>query len=204
MIEISADREGHSLRFLVWQGLKKCSTMTLFQFLEDGDVIVRSTAARELQLRGGQNVFDRTGQLLQSKSKTTRELAAFVLGQLGTPKRPYKKESTKLLMKLLRSETNAVVRATAISSLGDLKAIEALPLIIKYAKDPSPSVRGSVAFAIGMTYSEKSKEIPLPLLKVLRKLRNDKARVVREDAALGLDLLHGSSRTSPTTLRSKC
>ena len=53
MIDVGTDREGHSVRMLVSAALRAYPTATLFQFLEDRDVIVRSLAARQLQLRAG-------------------------------------------------------------------------------------------------------------------------------------------------------
>ena len=194
VIEVGTDREGHSLRLLVWQGLKQYSTKALFQFLYDRDAIVRSATARELQIRGGKLVFEKTMRLLTSDSKNIRELAAFIHGQLGTPKRPFKAESTKLLLQLLHSETNASVRASAICSLGSLHATRASRKIASFAKDPSPSVRGSVAFAVGMIYCEKRASIPGSLWRLLNKLRKDNSREVRDMAMLGLDLVLGERR----------
>lgn len=191
MIESSTDRDGHSLRHLVWKGLKQYQTKALFQFLNDRDVIVRSAVARELQIRGGKLVFEQTKRLLQSDNSNIRELAAFILGQLGTPKRPFKAESTRLLVKHLESETNAIVRATAICSLGWLHATKAVKSILIFAKDPSPSVRGSVAFAIGMIYCEKLATIPIGTRQLLNKFRYDKSREVREMAVLATELVQG-------------
>ena len=107
------------------------------------------------------------------------------------PKRPYKKESTKLLLQSLKSEPNPVVRATVITALGQLKAAEAVGRVVTFAEDRSPGVRGSVAFTIGMIYCERSKEIPLRLEKLLRKLQADKSRTVRGLATLGMELVQG-------------
>ena len=194
MIEVSTDREGHSLRHLVWQGLKQYPTKALFQFLHDPDVIVRSATARELQIRGGKRVFKETIRLLRSDSKNICELAAFILGQLGTPKRPLKVKFTKILLQLLDSETNVMVRATAIGSLGWLQATGAARKIVSFAKDRSPAVRGSVAFALGMIYCERRASIPGSQWSLLHKLRKDGSRQIREMAALGLDLVLGKRR----------
>lgn len=142
MIESCTDREGHSLRFLVWKALKQYRTASLWQFLYDRDVIVRSAAARELQIRGGKFVYEQTKTLLKHDSKDIRELAAFILGQLGTPRLPFKTASTRDLLMLLKIEKNTTVRATAVCSLGQLHATKALPTIISSANDPSPAVRG--------------------------------------------------------------
>jgi len=191
MIEVSTDRNGESLRMLVWTGLKQFPTQALFQFLSDPNVIVRTATARELQIRGGKRVFETTRQLLASDKKNMRELGAFILGQLGTPKRPFKKQSTNLLLGILRSESNATVRATAICSLGDLHAIRAIKIIVAFANDPSPSVRGSVAFVVGMIYCERRASIPVTLWRLLNNLRRDRSREVRSMAALGVDLVMG-------------
>lgn len=196
MIDISTDRDGHSLRLLVWLGLRRFPTLALFQFLSDPDVIVRSATARELQIRGGKRVFEKTKQLLVSDKKNLRELAAFILGQLGTPKRPFKAESTQLLLQLLRSETNATVRATAIDSLGWLHTTRAIKNIVSFAKDRSPAVRGSVGFAVGMIYCEKHQSIPESYWRLLKKFRKDKSRAVREEAKLGIDLVLGEQENN--------
>jgi HEAT repeat protein len=195
MIEVGTDREGHSLRHLVWQGLKQCRTKVLFQFLHDRDVIVRSASARELQIRGGKLVFKETAQLLESDNKNIRELAAFILGQLGTPKRPFKAKSIRLLLRLLQSETNAVVRATAITSLGHLMARNAVEYVVSFAGDPSPSVRDAVTFAIGKIYCEKLDVLPTRIKRLLNKLCHDKSRDVRAGAKLAIELIEAKSKS---------
>ena len=193
MIDVGTDRKGHSLRMLTSDALKAYSTRKLFQFLEDRDVIVRSSAARHLQLRGGKDVFDFARQLLSNKRAPSREVAAFLLGQLGTPKRPFRTESTKLLIDLLKSETDVQVIAAAIASLGQLRAINAVQQLISYANDRSPAVRASIAFAIGYAHAQESGGIPLKFEKVLRKLRKDRSRTVRDSAELAMDLRNVSS-----------
>jgi HEAT repeat protein len=189
MIDSSVDQKGHSLRHLVWKGLKTYPTPSLFQFLEDGDVIVRTAVARELQLRGGGAVFKRALLLLSNKKSVLREIGAFLLGQLGTPKRPYKKRSTGLLLKALEAEMSPSVRATIIASVGLLKATTAVKRCVKYAGDRSPLVRGSVAFAIGSAYFGRRKAMSPALHRVLRRLHSDKSKYVREFAQLGIELL---------------
>ena len=61
-------------------------------FLEDSNVIVRTEAARCLMHRPSRKVFLHVAKLLTSKTVYKREVAAFTLQELGTPKRPYKKE----------------------------------------------------------------------------------------------------------------
>jgi hypothetical protein len=90
MTDDSADRAGHSLRTLVWQALRLYRTDLLYQFLCDKDVIVRTIAARELQTRGTRKVYEYVSRHANDKSTVMREISAFVLGQLGTPDRPFR------------------------------------------------------------------------------------------------------------------
>jgi HEAT repeat protein len=181
----------NSVQHLIWCGLKSYSTAAVFVFLEDPNVIVRTEAARRLMHRPSRKVFLHVSKLLTSNTVYKREIAAFTLGQLGTPERPYKKESTRVLLRALKKDQSPIVRANIIVSLGHLKAEEALRRIIPFAKDRSPAVRAAVAFAIGMIYCERSKDIPQRLMRLLRKLRADRSRSVREDAALSLELVRG-------------
>jgi len=181
----------NSVQHLIWRGLKDFPTPGVFLYLEDANVIVRSEAAHRLQLRPSRTVFLHVAKLLKSTTVYKREVAAFTLGQLGTPKRPYKKDSTRVLLQALKTESNAIVRSTIIVALGQLKAEKALRRIVPFAKDRSPGVRAAVATAIGEIYCERSKDIPPRLMRLVRKLRTDRSRSVREWAALSLELIRG-------------
>ena len=192
MIDGGTDRKGCSLRMLVSEALRAYPTSALFEFLEDRDVVVRSAAARKLQLCATREVFNRASQLLKSDRVATREVAAFLLGQLGTPRRPYKGESAGLLMQLLDSEKNTQVRAVAITSLGQLKATDTLDRIIAFSNDRSPSVRASVAFAIGYAYAQRHPRMPSKFVNLVQKLSSDSSRVVRDSAKLALSVIKES------------
>ena len=56
--------------------------------LSEQDAIVRTAAARELQMRGGRDIFEKVQHLSGNENPETREIAAFILGQIGTPKMP--------------------------------------------------------------------------------------------------------------------
>lgn len=139
-IDISTDRSGTALRMLVFQALKAYPTKALLPFLRDSDSIVRTAAARQLQVRGGSAVFEHARQLATSKKKDDREIAAFILGQLGTPERPFKGESLPLLQKLC-ADRSAEVRETAVASLGHLKAVEAIDSVKQLKRDNDESVQ---------------------------------------------------------------
>ena len=122
-----------------------------------------------------------------------REIAAYVLSQLGIARSqmPYKKESTRILLRALRRERNVTVRAMIILALGKLKARPALRRVLGFANDRAPQVRGEVAFYIGMIYCDRSKSIPPRFMRLLRNFNGERSRVVRWHASLALDLVRG-------------
>ena len=85
-------------------------------------------------------MFEHARQLATSKKKDDREIAAFILGQLGTPERPFKGESLPLLQKLC-ADRSAEVRETAVASLGHLKAVEAIDSVKQLKRDNDESVQ---------------------------------------------------------------
>jgi HEAT repeat protein len=199
MIDPSVDQPGHSLRTLVWQALRTYRTEHLFPFLLDRDVIVRTIAARELQVRGTLQVFEHVIQLAGQDRHVAREVAAFVLGQLGLSKRPYRNRSFPVLAKLAE-DAHPSVRSAAIASLGHLRLPRSLPAVVQAAQDRVAPVRLSAAFALG-----KFKKTP-ETVRLLRKLARDKHPQVREWATFSLEGAPARSeadRSSPSKTPSR-
>src|ERR1700761_2853446 len=153
MIDISTDESGHSLRMLVWQAIRLYPTASLFPFLNDPDVIVRSIAAREIQMRGGRDVLKRTLKLLEGGKAQQREMAAFILGQLKM--RPDDIQPTlRSLRAHLDVEANSaalIQNILSIARLGSLRDVESLT---RYRKGRSAGVRGALALAYGFVGSK--------------------------------------------------
>ena len=175
-----ANLQDSTLRLLVYQALKQYSTEALLPMLSDSDVIVKSAVARELQRRGGDDVFNTALALAQNVRHESREIAAFVLGQLGTPELPYRDRSIPVLKRLL-SDNYYEVRSTAVSALGHLAASEVIDDVIALATDMESEVRESVAFALGFLGPTSRS------LEVLNKLKEDQSRDVREWAEFALE-----------------
>lgn len=170
-----------SLRLLVFQALKGYETKVLFQFLGDRSSIVRTAAARELQMRGGNDVFQKGVELLGSKSAVKREIGAFLLGQLGTPNMPFRDETIPLLESRLREDPFPAVREAAAAALGHLHAVQSVDALISAADDETAQVRAAIAFSLSRFQDSPE------ALSCLKQLQHDQDPMVREWAAIQHD-----------------
>ncbi|PCI78322.1 MAG: hypothetical protein COB20_06785 [SAR86 cluster bacterium] len=182
----STDDSTSTLAMLAGEALKNWEISGLVTLLADSNRIARMAAARELQLRGGAEVFSEVVKLSISKDVHLREMCAFILGQLGTPEKPFRIKALPILISLIE-DAAAVVRAAAAAAFGHLCS-EEMPeevekLLILAASDSSSSVRACVAFSLG------SASINQEVETILTKLSNDASDEVREYAQLGLELI---------------
>ncbi len=180
------DSSESTLRLLASESLKKWSLKGVLKLLTDDDYIVRTLAARELQIRGDHEIYDYVVDLVKDDKDYIREIAAFVLGQLATPKMPFKDNSVPLLLNLITDESYEV-RATTAASLGHL-CFEKMPedvevALLKASNDCNSDVRACTGYALGN--STGSEEV----IQTLRNLLKDESKEVRDYAELGLDIL---------------
>jgi HEAT repeat protein len=167
---------------LVFQALKTYSTEALLPMLEDGDVIVRSAVARELHARGERNAFDAALRLCGDSRDFVREIAAFTLGQLGTPTYPFRSESIPRLATMAVGDRSFEVRASAVAGLGHLHAAERLDTLLQASHDAESEVRAMAAVSLGRLG-------PLPdVVTALDRLLSDPDGEVRDWATLGVEL----------------
>lgn len=150
--------------------LSTVSTSELLDWLDDSNSKVRTLIARKLQCRGTEDIFDFAMNWTTSAKAYQREVAAFILGQLGClfsgdSKYPFKEKSKEILMTLV-GDKNHEVRSAAIAALGHLyidgldKDIE--DLILKYANDKKLDVRIAISIALGSSSGKKK------IIKVLK------------------------------------
>ncbi|HCF0036567.1 HEAT repeat domain-containing protein [Pseudomonas aeruginosa] len=178
------DESSSILRLLVADSLKRWTDNALLGLLSEQDAIVRTAGARELQMRGGRDIFEKVQHLSGNENPETREIAAFILGQIGTPKMPFKDESLPTLLSLADDE-DAGVRSATAAAFGHL-CYESMPLnvekcLIKLCSDSNESVRACAAYALGN--SSGGKEVRILLEKLLAQ------EGVGEYAELGLEIL---------------
>lgn len=181
------DISDSTLRLIVWKALQRYSTAKLIALLSDHDPIVRTSSAKQLHLRGTKAVFRTAAELCEQESDDLREIGVFLLGQLGTPQRPFRRESIPIASNLLMNDSSHEVRAAAAAALGHLGATETSHELIQVAGDSSPEVRACIAFALGAM--KPSQEID----NVLRSLFHDQDGEVREWAELSLEILQQKS-----------
>ncbi|APG02558.1 hypothetical protein BJI69_00655 [Luteibacter rhizovicinus DSM 16549] len=151
------DETGMLSRYFVRKGMSDCSTSQLIDLLTDDDRIVRSSAGFLLHLSGGSSTdFERIAGLASHAEAYVREVAAYALGQFGTPDYPFHARSIPLLSRMAH-DTDDEVRLAAVSALGHLRGDEAWEVILDAAKDSSPDVRWVVAWLLEfMEESERS------------------------------------------------
>ena len=176
----NSDVQNSTIDLLVFQALKQYPTNALVPMLEDKDVIVRSAVARELQIRGGDEVFLAAQKLGASERHESREIAAFLLGQLGTPTSPYREQSIPLLKVHLKDDYHEV-RSAAAASLGHHHADNALDELLGLAADNEPDVRECVAFALGFIRANEAS------IAALRQLSEEQNKDIRECAEFALE-----------------
>ena len=176
---------------LVWKGINSSSIEEIYGFLIDVDYRVRTLASQVVQIEyPTKKSFQKAKKMTKSKKWEHREIGAYILGQLGTPKTPFIKQSLPILVNLFDDKNEDVI-SSAISSVGHLLIDANLPYdkklakkIIKFAKHKNPAIRVSVMFALASF--EYTKDIKKCLKKVLKK---DKNREVREWAELAIEIL---------------
>lgn len=188
MIDV-LDASDDLLRLAVARATMQYGEDELFRCIADPDPILRTSAARVLHVKGTRGIFDHALALTVHPRHDMREIGAFVLGQLGTPGRPFAEESFAALGPLLDDPYWEVRRAAAgaigfLSDAGRQAPASVQDRLIALADDPMPDVRTSVAVALGTIDDPRA-------ATCLERLLDDENPVVRDDAELGIELREG-------------
>lgn len=184
------DATHDELRLLVAKALKASDENALRDYLRLPDALLRTAAARELQVRGSEETFIDAIALTKHARHDMREIGAFLLGQLGTPRCPYAQSSLPELLKLLE-DSYWEVRAVAMGAVGFLASlghvsVDLVPKLVPLASDENVNVRVATASTLGMLRCRESHS-------VLMRLIYDPASEVRDAAEFSLSL-----NSSPT------
>lgn len=164
------DKEQYEKEGALLREMKPKSDEQLHEVILRGDNDQKRAAASELTIRGGKANFHKALEFCQSTDPAVREQGAFVLGQLGTPERPFSEESFPVLIDLLDNDPVEDVRAAAAFALGHLGNPKAVSSLIAHADDDSAEIRFGLAFALG-NFDEP--EVVAPLIALSTDADND-------------------------------
>lgn len=176
--EYDATHDG--LRLAVARGVQTYSEQELLDALNDRNAILRTAAARQLHLRGDRHVFEKMKMLSVAPRHESREIAAFVLGQLGNPTCPFATESFPIFLSLLDDHYSevrsaAIVGLASLSMLGKKLPANLIERIAAIANDEDPEVRATIANTIELVDRTLAEN-------VLNKLKEDDDPGVRSAA----------------------
>ena len=167
---------------------------------EDEDA--RYDAARVIA-RMGRPVLDRALAWADDPRPRMREMACFILGQIGerdeqgvvVARDP---EGIPVLLRLLETDPEAEVRSAAAAALGHHAAPATVPALVRAVSDPSEDVRFDVATALGSFYwIEKNEDHHKgAAAAALLRLMDDEDEDVRDWATFGI---HQGRHDTPET-----
>jgi HEAT repeat protein len=135
-----------------------------------------------LHLRGTKEVFLAAADLCESSEVRKRRLGADILGQLGTPGRPFRSESLKIIHEMLGKEASAHVLNSILIAIGhcqrsrDNYGLKTISLL----KDHSSQ---AVRFGVVMALLGRPDRISISTLMALS---TDRSAQVRDWATFGL------------------
>ncbi len=116
---------------------------------------------------------------LTKGDRSSRDVAATVLGQNSVKEKVLPRECVRELAALLQAEQEQEIISFAISSLGHLCEYETLDLLLKYVAHPQEDVRFSVALALERFDDDRA-------INALVELSKDTSSDVRDWATHGL------------------
>lgn len=164
---------------LLFEHMRQKPLGELWEIIAQGGSDEKHAAAMELQSRGGDTNFQKALEFCRSPDPLVRDKGAFILGQLGTPERPYSEQSAPVLINLLENDPDEGVRASAAYALGHLGNPIAVPQLLVNTKHRSAEIRLGVAFALCSFDGQN-------VVDALITLSSDSDRDVRDWATAGL------------------
>ena len=157
-------------------------TQSLFAQTLVGDYESKEAWAAISALRrgGSREIFEYAADWCRSGDPLKRARAADVLCQLQATEGTLRDKSYDLITRMLEGEQNPMVLASAISGLGHLGKLDAIPVILRYQNHPDQDVRFAVACALGCFPNDPQ------AVRGLSQLTMDSCSEVRDWAVFGL------------------
>ncbi|WP_353327981.1 hypothetical protein [Chitiniphilus shinanonensis] len=106
---------------LAWQRAKQLTNLELINFVRSRDAATRNLIIQELHARPFEDVFQAALLLISEGQAQSRASGYLILGQLGTPDRPFRDRSTPIILQGLEKERVATVQSAILYAIGHLK-----------------------------------------------------------------------------------
>ena len=136
-------------------------------------------AVSALQGIGTHEVLDRALELVASDNPRLRWRAVDILGQLGSPNRTFPDECLNAALRVLNSDPDPRVLASAAIALRHLKDPRGIDALVRRLDHGDAEVRHAVAFALGGSSDPRA-------VAALIKLTTDQDADVRDWATFGI------------------
>lgn len=136
-----------------------------------------------LHRRADREVVDEAMELLNSENADDRVLGLDILGQVGTPAKPFLDERLSRVKRLLGEENDPGVLAAGATALGHLGDPRGIDPLVQLAHHPNEDVRFAVAWALPPSLGSPEDERGI---QRLIELSNDQDEKVRDWAVFGL------------------
>lgn len=154
--------ERSELSHVLARAVREFSSAELMQLLTDEEPALRIAACRQLQINGGDEVFNKAQELMAAPRYEHRETAAYLIGQLGTPNCPFADKSVPLVINALQDDYFEV-RGMAASAAGHLWTLAPservktlMERVIDLSADEEPYVRENVASSLAFFRTGRS------------------------------------------------
>ncbi|MFT3960593.1 hypothetical protein [Propionivibrio sp.] len=174
------------LHILAWQRVRELTNAELLCFIRSKNTQVRDLIIREFHVRPSREVLEIALSLVNEKKAVARAAGYLILGQLGSPDRPFRNDSIPAIMKGIESEKLPSVRcaiAYAIGHLAPPKIFHEQIIVgfLRYLDTKNRSLQEAVAFAVaGLSPSDR-------LNQLIEVLLADGDQDIREWVEIGLE-----------------
>ncbi|MEQ1885532.1 MAG: HEAT repeat domain-containing protein [Bryobacteraceae bacterium] len=149
-------------------------------------------AVSALRMNGSRDVFEFAAEWCRADDPLKKARAADILCQLQRAQSQeipsasqwmFRDESFELIADILENEQDPIVLHSAITALGHIENLKAVPLILRYLDHAQEEIRFAVAFALGCFANDQRAVLGLT------KLTMDSCAAVRDWAVFGLGVL---------------
>ncbi len=183
MVKLESD-----LYILAWQRVKQLTNRELLCFICSKDALVRDLIIREFHLRPSREVFEIAVALIHDKRAQARESGYLILGQLGSPNRPFRDDSMPLIMLGLESERSVSVQCAIACAIGHLEPPQSFHTkiidgFLRYLDSNRKSLQLAIAFAVARLSTSDQ------LDRLLEKLLSSGDPDVKEWVEIGLEAI---------------